>query len=111
MSTFDPDFDPDNVWERHGFVLATDYYKLLRLYRRMESTREVPLSDPKPKDPKELLGNVMHLWIDSYIVKNPTSQAPASISDKVFDDIEEWLIANNIEVDYCGWRESHRGKP
>lgn len=59
----------------------------------------------QPKDPKELLGNVMHLWLDSYIVKNPTSHAPASISTKVFDEIEEWLIANSIEVDYCGWRE------
>ena len=51
MSTFDPDNVPrfDFAYLRvagdiHAkYVLAEDYDNLLRLYRRMESTKEVPM--------------------------------------------------------------------
>lgn len=52
----------------------------------------------------ELLAEALHLWIDAYIVKNPTSHAPESISNGVFERIHDWLDSNGIEVDYCGWR-------
>jgi hypothetical protein len=52
MSTFDPDKVERKVWNHDWpenlWVRATDYDNLLRLYRRMESTREVVLTEPKP---------------------------------------------------------------
>lgn len=54
---------------------------------------------------KALLADVMHLWLDGYISKNPKSCADDSVSDRVFEKVSNFLQAEGIEVDYCGWRK------
>jgi hypothetical protein len=50
----------------------------------------------------KLLADVMHLWIDDYIGKSSNSMAPASIAEDKFQEIEQFLFAHGITVDYCG---------
>lgn len=50
-----------------------------------------------------LLADVMHLWTDGYISKNPSSMAPDSISNASFEAIASLLKTHEITVDYCGW--------
>jgi hypothetical protein len=53
----------------------------------------------------KLLADVRHLWVDGYISKAPNSAAPDAISKAKFDEIECFLAARGISVDYCGWKE------
>lgn len=53
-----------------------------------------------------LLGDVLHLWIDAYICKNPKSEAPAEVSELTFKRIEEFLTKRGITVDYIGARRA-----
>lgn len=59
--------------------------------------------DGIPEEPLRLLADVMHLWVDGYIAKNPNSQASDSISGDKFEAVEKLLSSHGISVDYCGW--------
>jgi len=67
--------------------------------------------ESQPTDEVKLLADVMHLWVDGYISKNPNSHADDSISGGVFDKVESLLTAKGIEVDYCGWHHTPTPKP
>lgn len=94
--------------DHKGNVLADSIMDYLRRKGLADGTsilREIPSPLPvrEQSDADELLAEVMHLWIDGYISKNPNSCADASISNETFAKISAHLDNVGFEVDYFGW--------
>lgn len=73
-------------------------------FRRAASQPSVREVAP-PTSAVKLLADVMHLWVDGYIAKSPSSAAPVSISETKFEEIEKFLSSQGISVDYHGWQK------
>jgi predicted RNA-binding Zn-ribbon protein involved in translation (DUF1610 family) len=109
------DVPTDNFWEASKFAGITfsqgcQFWMMMQhLCGNGPAPGFLPASQPTPVVVSEiepavkLLADVMFLWVDGYISKNPNSLAEASLSSRTFDEIDKFLETKRISVDYCGW--------
>jgi hypothetical protein len=113
MSTFDPDkverftytseydSNPSGLWVR-----AEDYDNLLRLYRRMESTREVPsLLAPNREIISELYKTLVLLGADNSLLGTIGSWGDSLPDSDVLANLQGWnqetLRETRERIEHC----------